>query len=554
MQYAHQKEPLPWSASTPARVFTLRALLCWNIITCAVPWGVPTWGVPNRLPQMAICFLTIAHHVYVPFARHKKFFMVDLSLLTLEIILMLHLFPLFPAVNWVLLGTFLYCRFAGKGGTTFDFFAGCEAGQQTYTPFETLFGRRLSRPLIRGESQAIVSIRAIILFSLCLAIPAFGIYVAMVMPIRGQAFTRSPSISNSWYLSLFPGYDPTNANSFYWSPSGYHFTSSAIAIAFFFDYFGGPINITISMTVENATRECPMVSTNNSLSLAICDWRWDQVPQDGLLVSANFSDPWGVLYVNPGEGKASDVDGYTAPMALTAGSHLAAILDMTERDVFSNTALDYFGITTPLRKIVLRPVLLLQEDRMPPNSGLDTVSLRLRPRADISVAAKVVQDYTDVSVLNGLATFGGFWTFMNGGFALFFGANILYFLYNTRPLSALGLVHWFQRRALLRQWHEDFPALQTEGGQSGSETAGIVAFIRERLVDVEDVKPKQEPQNTPSGKQYRWISPTQLALVEIHPKIVEKRRRTSKETSGLLDEEDRHLDATFGFEYLAGIS
>jgi hypothetical protein len=40
-----------------------------------------------------------------------------------------------------------------------------------------------------------------------------------------------------------------------------------------------------------------------------------------------------------------------------------------------------------------------------------------------------VQDYTDASILNGIATFGGFWTFMDGAFAILFGANILYFLY-----------------------------------------------------------------------------------------------------------------------------
>jgi hypothetical protein len=53
-------------------------------------------------------------------------------------------------------------------------------------------------------------------------------------------------------------------------------------------------------------------------------------------------------------------------------------------------------------------------------------------------------------------------------------------------LSALGFVHIFQRRSLVRQWHEDFPALNSEGGLPGSEEAGIVAFIRERLVDVGD--------------------------------------------------------------------
>ncbi|KAJ7826194.1 hypothetical protein B0H14DRAFT_3144980 [Mycena olivaceomarginata] len=37
--------------------------------------------------------------------------------------------------------------------------------------------------------------------------------------------------------------------------------------------------------------------------------------------------------------------------------------------------------------------------------------------------------YTDASILNGIATFGGFWTFTDGTFAILFGANILYFLY-----------------------------------------------------------------------------------------------------------------------------
>ncbi|KAJ6588322.1 hypothetical protein B0H19DRAFT_203264 [Mycena capillaripes] len=99
---------------------------------------------------------------------------------------------------------------------------------------------------------------------------------------------------------------------------------------------------------------------------------------------------------------------------------------------------------------------------------------------------EIVQDYVDASVLNGLATLGGFWTFVNGAFAMVFGANLLYFLFRRRSLSALGIVHLFQRRKLIRNWNEDFPALYTEGGQPGSEPAGIVAFLRERLVDLDD--------------------------------------------------------------------
>jgi hypothetical protein len=42
---------------------------------------------------------------------------------------------------------------------------------------------------------------------------------------------------------------------------------------------------------------------------------------------------------------------------------------------------------------------------------------------------KFIQEYTESSAVGGLATVGGLWTFINGAFALFFGANIIYFLF-----------------------------------------------------------------------------------------------------------------------------
>ncbi|KAJ7821977.1 hypothetical protein B0H13DRAFT_1920399 [Mycena leptocephala] len=74
----------------------------------------------------------------------------------------------------------------------------------------------------------------------------------------------------------------------------------------------------------------------------------------------------------------------------------------------------------------------------------------------------VLQETVDATPLSGIATFA------------------------RRPLSALGIVHIFQRRSLVHQWNEDFPTLHSEGGLPGSGSAGIVAFIRERLVDVGD--------------------------------------------------------------------
>jgi hypothetical protein len=48
----------------------------------------------------------------------------------------------------------------------------------------------------------------------------------------------------------------------------------------------------------------------------------------------------------------------------------------------------------------------------------------------------------------------------------------------------------FQKRTLMRNWCDDFPSLHTEGGLPGSESAGIVAFLRERLLDVDDPNSK----------------------------------------------------------------
>ncbi|KAJ7107951.1 hypothetical protein C8R44DRAFT_885333 [Mycena epipterygia] len=222
---------------------------------------------------------------------------------------------------------------------------------------------------------------------------------------------------------------------------------------------------------------------------ASCPWPWTGMSlssSSGTIVSANFTDTGGILYVKPGEGDPADVDEYTEAIPLLPGSHLSVVLGITERQLFSKSALDLLGFTTPLRTISVKHTLLVQTDPSPPDSGANTASLRLRLRNDVLDPTRIVQDYTDISVLTGVATFGGFWTFVNGTFALFFGANMLYFLLRRRPLSALGLAHIFQRRDLTRKWHEDFPALHTEGGRPGSESAGIVAFLRERLVDLDD--------------------------------------------------------------------
>ncbi|KAJ7027503.1 hypothetical protein C8F04DRAFT_1294111 [Mycena alexandri] len=105
---------------------------------------------------------------------------------------------------------------------------------------------------------------------------------------------------------------------------------------------------------------------------------------------------------------------------------------------------------------------------------------------------------------NGISTLGGFWTFLNG----------------RRSLSALGLVHIFQRRKLEHRWHKDFPALHTKGGQPGSESAGIITSIRERLVDVgedPDESDNLEAQRNSDTEQSNNGDPAESVLIPNSP-------------------------------------
>ncbi|KAJ7712245.1 hypothetical protein B0H14DRAFT_3638401 [Mycena olivaceomarginata] len=339
----------------------------------------------------------------------------------------------------------------------------------------------------------------------------------VVVPVTAQAFTRNLKTSHSWYHDSLPD---VNAS------------TDSIVLAWYPPE--GLTNITISRKVGNATQECEIFA---GISIAICLFPWPLVPSEGLVIRTNFTDAWGTLYVKAGEGTPADVDGFSEPIPLTAGSHLSAILSITERHIFSMTAIDLLG--------------LVNEDKIPPNFGSDTASLRLRPRTDFYSSTNIVQDYTDASILNGIATFGGFWTFTDGTFAILFGANILYFLYGSRPLSPLGFIHFLQRRMLMRRWNEDFPAFRTEGGQPGTENAGIVAFMRERFVDIESEGPK-----------INEVEPQHLSEDVSHPEEMQEKDNgvpcdiLGVETDGNVQhcEPGEEGGLNLGFAYLAGVA
>ncbi|KAJ7590003.1 hypothetical protein C8J56DRAFT_1048173 [Mycena floridula] len=260
-------------------------------------------------------------------------------------------------------------------------------------------------------------------------------------------------------------------------------------------------NETISQLVDGHVIEPAFIGAFVP-AIARCPFTWTTRgwgSDNDIIVTANFSNSTtDILYVTPGQGDPFDVMTYSETIPVLWSSHRSGILRSTGRQVFSNSVIDLLGFTTPMRSFMTTEIQLVQTDPTPPNSGSDDMSLRLRLSEIRPGPSKVTQDYVDASVVGGLATLGGFWTFVPPHEA------------GRRPLSALGIMHIFQRRTLVRNWHEDFPTLRTEGGLPGSKSAGIVAFIRERLVDldedeIESTDKDIEAQLAPPATEYQAV-------------------------------------------------
>ncbi|KAJ7105235.1 hypothetical protein C8R44DRAFT_943038 [Mycena epipterygia] len=209
---------------------------------------------------------------------------------------------------------------------------------------------------------------------------------------------------------------------------------------------------------------------------------WEAIANVTITVSPQ--DQPSILHVAPGLGDINDILKFTDPIPVLPDSYLFAYLTWTSRKVFPRGPSSLLAPFTPLRTVLNMELNTL----LPMNAQSPSTTLTLVQREPFHT--KFIQDYTNTSVFNGAA-------------ALVSGRR--------RPLSALGIAHLFQRKRLLREWHEDFPALLVEGGRPGSETAGIVAFIRERLVDLGEDGKSAEHTETPGASRenaYKEIPPS----------------------------------------------
>ncbi|KAK7057870.1 short-chain dehydrogenase/reductase family protein [Favolaschia claudopus] len=400
----------------------------------------------------------------------------------------------------------------------FEFFGGY-SGQDAPKLTDFFLWKSMSQPLLRGEAAIIKAIRAAAILFLFYTIPTYVIYTAILHPIYGSQITVQSVVAST------ASYTPMPVNITMAFPFGPQIDKSAITVQGTMPtsfVTACPVNSFPTPSKSNYpsyiafSAGCGPPSSSSSTNGTWSQFNSIDLSIDFNSTSANQST---VVYVYVGEGDLTKSLPFIEPIVVVPGSHILVSLTLALRTFVSNSPLYFVHFSTP-KPTAMNEISMVQPDPSPPSSGINSTTLRIirvRPTGPFSQTPpiKLLSESRDPSALDGLSSAGGFWTFVNGAFTILFGANIAYFFLGSRPLSAQGLLHIFQKKDLERKWHEDFPALRTEGGQPGSKEAGVVAFLRERMVDVgdSDVPDKEQlPLSRRDSRDHAEDEP----LVELH--------------------------------------
>ncbi|KAJ7187000.1 hypothetical protein C8R46DRAFT_1058561 [Mycena filopes] len=500
--------PLSFLFNPIFRVWNLRLLLSWTIfiIVYWAEWEII--GLQEQLAVAAFCLILLHHILGSGWQWHFKGSAIfDLGMTLFEVAGLCYIMyrvcqphlkhkgavedarPLkgIFAVELVSLGISAIFRICTMLQTskrlhhqTLSFLGECTPVYPPYTPLHIFLTRSTTRPLVRGESRLILFTRALVIWCIALGMPAFAVYSIIFQPLATKIYTQRLGPFDGGIQASPPG----NAT-----------------IIFTSNYLEEVPIVQVRALSSHGEHDCDTILPGREHEPRIlqCPYPWDRlsgvsvsitIPLNTSLrfpffitpIQGTFSAPDDVEY----RSKAFILSVARTGVLLFPGSHLIGGFTWARRDIALDTlewGVTSYGSSTRMR-VYTPDVTGLQSD---PTAETQTLDSGVATLTLVQLKTYPTSRFTDIAVstsVAGIATLGGFWTFVNGAFTLIFGANVLYFAFGRRPLSALGIVHIFQRRRLQRQWHEDFPAIHTEGGLPGSALAGIVAFIRERLVDL----------------------------------------------------------------------
>ncbi|KAJ7074711.1 hypothetical protein C8F01DRAFT_33819 [Mycena amicta] len=351
-----------------------------------------------------------------------------------------------------------------------------------------------------------IVVRCVILVLIGIALPVLAVNKIFFQPSRASVYSR---VIASQYSAANPAFQfEINGNVVLIMPQSNEYPMSMSVTA---TSSSTPFHCnTYGMTLSNPPM--PSHAIENRFTIATCPLSWAEI--NSIDVSITFSQLGGAPYgIYPGVGDFNDIVMFTQPIPVLAAFNLFAYMTWTSRQlVFTHSGfLSLFNTLLPGRNVQHMEIYSLFPV---PGSGpitttstpsafdlsesTTTVNMTIVQRE--SFVTKFVQEFTDATALDGLSSMGGLWTTIDAIFTILFGASVLYFAFGKRPLSPLGIVHTFQNRTLTRNWHEDFPAIRTEGGEPGSDNAGVVAFLRDRWLDIAEEDDRDAPGRNKEGE------------------------------------------------------
>ncbi|KAJ7864637.1 hypothetical protein B0H14DRAFT_3443458 [Mycena olivaceomarginata] len=325
----------------------------------------------------------------------------------------------------------------------FSFLGGCPQAHPPYTPSRILLNRSIARPLVRGESMFIILPRAVIISAIALGVPAFAV------SISGRRIEHGP-LQRPGNATIFLG-DLFGHNPWYPYVSSFNVTTTTWGAEIVDCAIPNEYSSSRGIVVECPRSWLDVLNMTISLSIEQGNGAY-MTPLPGSLQESPASTNeylMASLFFDVG----------SSGVPLLPGSRLFGVVTWTRRDLIITST---WGFSSRVETIFTPDITGLQPDSRNVSDPSATTLTLFQPSGPTT--RRLLRETVDATALSGIATFGGFWTFLNGAFALFFGANVLYFMFGRRPLSALGLVHILQRRRLVRQWQDDFPAIHTEGG------------------------------------------------------------------------------------------
>ncbi|KAK7014398.1 hypothetical protein R3P38DRAFT_1450584 [Favolaschia claudopus] len=409
----------------------------------------------------------------------------------------------------------VYTRKKNESG----FLGGCTSVSPSYTPAAILLNRSLLRPLMRAEPMWIVLLRAFVLTCLGIILPVYAVYSIILRPANSALYLKQ-YVSDS---GLAAQDTPPGNISFYIHPLDRYqeFRKELMVINATAILTGEAESLGKPSACSVGDPQAPSDRPDLRRVEVHCPFEWQDLSnyiQFSFVFASNVNMSGITLVHNPW----SSISGFDMTGNLNTDGGLLFRTSRKTQPTLLLARSRQFGIIMWSATRLKTDLQVSSEVIMIPeitNVQADTLSQASVDIPDVgtfrlawlnSALSSYSEEYSDSSVLSGLANVGGFWTILNGAFALVFGANVLYFMFAMRPISALGMAHLFHRSSLTQRWHQDFPALRSEGGVPGSETAGIVAFIRDRMVDVgEDPEGINHPANdSKTGEEQGLTSET----------------------------------------------